>query len=120
MLNVELMIDVKNMKELMCGCDLAVSAAGSTLYELCVCSVPTITYVIADNQLQASKAFDRKGIMVNIGDTRKIKNIGNLIVDSINKLSIDYQKRELMSRLSYQKVNTKGAKQLADIINWKE
>lgn len=42
--------ECKKMSELMQQCDMAVSAAGSTLYELCACGMPTITYVLADNQ----------------------------------------------------------------------
>ncbi|MDE5639478.1 MAG: UDP-2,4-diacetamido-2,4,6-trideoxy-beta-L-altropyranose hydrolase, partial [Odoribacter sp.] len=38
---------VQEMKSWMRMCDIAVSAAGSTLYELCACGVPTITYVVA-------------------------------------------------------------------------
>ncbi|MCR5796546.1 MAG: hypothetical protein K6G63_01315 [Eubacterium sp.] len=41
-------------------CDIAISAAGSTLYELCACGVPTITYTTADNQIKAEKFLAKK------------------------------------------------------------
>lgn len=114
--NVKLMIDVKNMKKLMCGCDLAVSAAGSTLYELCVCSVPTITYVIADNQMPAARAFEQKGLMVNIGDLRNKENIGELIYNFIIELIKDKEKRESMVKSAYELVNKDGSIKIAEFL----
>ena len=114
--NVELMIDVKNMKELMRGCDLAVSAAGSTLYELCVCSVPTITYVIADNQLPAARAFEQNGLMVNVGDLRERENVGELIYNSIKELIEDSEKRESMVKSAYELINRDGSKKTAELL----
>ena len=47
--NAVLHINEQNMSKLMQECDLAISAAGTTLYELCATGIPTITYTIADN-----------------------------------------------------------------------
>lgn len=51
-------------------CDIAISAAGSTLYELCATGIPAITYTLADNQLIAAEQFDKQGIMLSAGDCR--------------------------------------------------
>ena len=50
--------NVADMAALMCSCDLAISAAGTTLYELCALGVPSISYTMADNQIVAAQAFD--------------------------------------------------------------
>lgn len=42
--------NVKNMSDFMRHCDVAVSAGGTTLYELCACGIPTICLEVADNQ----------------------------------------------------------------------
>lgn len=57
--------DVQRMSELMLKADLAISAGGSTLYELCACGVPTICFSIADNQDEAINTFAQKGCMLN-------------------------------------------------------
>ena len=110
--NVELKINVKNMRCLMEECDLAVSAAGSTLYELCVCCVPTITYVIADNQLPAANAFREQGLMVSIGDLRNVGDVGKLIVKSIKESIINFLKREKQVNNSFYTINQNGSKKI--------
>ncbi len=63
--------DVRRMAELMQSCDLAVTAGGSTLYELCACGLPAVTLSFADNQLYAVKTFDGQGLMPYAGDMRE-------------------------------------------------
>ena len=63
--------NVTDMAGLLTRMDMAVSAAGTTLYELCACSVPTISYSFADNQIPGAVAFDRAGVIPYAGDLRK-------------------------------------------------
>lgn len=58
------------MASLMQTCDLAVSAAGTTLYELCALGIPSVSFALADNQLAAAKAFDEAGAIPWAGDIR--------------------------------------------------
>ena len=58
------------MSDYMKKCDLAISAGGSTLYELCACGTPTIQYTLADNQLGAARAFSEQGLIPWAGDIR--------------------------------------------------
>ena len=69
--NLILHENVTNMSELMLSCDAAISAAGSTLYELCACRVPTETYILADNQIPGARGFEQRGIMKCAGDIRE-------------------------------------------------
>lgn len=48
--NIRIYFDVQNMAELMCRCDLGVSAGGSTLYELAAVGVPFVCFSYAENQ----------------------------------------------------------------------
>lgn len=58
------------MSELMMKCDTAISAGGTTLYELCACGTPSVIFGFADNQMRAREGFDKKGIMIDCGDVR--------------------------------------------------
>lgn len=71
--NIIIHENVKDMKSLISDMDLVVSAAGSTLYEICACGVPLITYVLADNQISGANAFSDMGLALNLGDLRKEK-----------------------------------------------
>lgn len=62
--------DVRAMADLMRGCDIAITAGGSTMYELCACGVPTICFSFADNQLYGVKGFESEGLMSYAGDVR--------------------------------------------------
>ena len=70
MKNVKLHVEANNISELMQMCDVAISAAGSTLYELCACGTPTITYILADNQIPGARVFAEKKLMLLAGDCR--------------------------------------------------
>lgn len=62
--------NVSDMASLMQTCDLAVSAAGTTLYELCALGIPSVSFALADNQIDAAKAFDEAGAIPWAGDIR--------------------------------------------------
>ncbi len=68
--------NVENMAELMLQSTMAVSAGGSTLYELCACCVPTVTFASADNQFGNVKGFEHQGLMSYAGDARDTDEIG--------------------------------------------
>ena len=73
--NIVIHENVTDMKSLIQAVDLAISAAGSTLYEISACGVPLITYSLADNQVPGAEAFERLGLAVNIGDLRAPSSI---------------------------------------------
>jgi spore coat polysaccharide biosynthesis predicted glycosyltransferase SpsG len=85
---IKLYENVTDMAALMSTCDLAVSAAGTTLYELCALGVPTVSFTMADNQLTAAKAFDKAGAIPWAGDIRREKTqTMNKIFDFIQQMT---------------------------------
>ena len=59
--------NVSNMADLMAWADMAVSAAGSTVWELLYMGIPFIVVVMADNQLQSAGYLANRGIAINLG-----------------------------------------------------
>ncbi|MBR0093022.1 MAG: hypothetical protein IJP92_15135 [Lachnospiraceae bacterium] len=53
---------VEDMAALMCDCDLAVTAAGSTIYELCAVGLPFVAFSLADNQDPVLSALEAEDI----------------------------------------------------------
>lgn len=84
---IKLHRQVKDMCFLMLQCDVAVSAAGTTLYELCACGLPTVTYILADNQIQGAQAFQKAGLMPCIGDIREENKFAEQIFIGLKDLS---------------------------------
>lgn len=70
--NICLHENVNNMSDWMRDCDMAVSASGTTLYELCACGIPTICLEVADNQ-KGAVAWERNGYMIYAGNAYEDK-----------------------------------------------
>lgn len=70
---------VSHIETYMREADVAISAGGTTLYELCACGVPTITYSFADNQIDNVKQFESDQIMKYAGDVRTESVICNIL-----------------------------------------
>lgn len=59
---VNVLHDVADMASVMSRVDLALSAAGSTLYELAAVGVPTIAVATTENQLLNAEGFEKLGL----------------------------------------------------------
>ena len=94
-------------------CDIAISAAGSTLYELCAVGVPTVAYSLADNQIVATEEFERLGIMLNAGDCRTNTCFVENIEQFMNQLSDNKALREQLSSEMQKLVDGNGAERIA-------
>lgn len=67
---LRVMRNLTDLSDIMSASDLAIAAAGSTLYELCAVGVPTLVYEFADNQHPGAEAFAKKVGSVRLGDLR--------------------------------------------------
>ena len=110
-------VNVKDMRSLMQSVDMAISAAGSTQYELCACGVPSINYSMADNQVPGGEAFGRSGLFSYAGDAR---NNVHFFDDDLNRTEAmleDYDLRQQMSKRQRKLIDGNGAVRLADKIH---
>ena len=73
-LNISILSKVKNMAEIMSNSDLCIGAAGSTSWERCCLGQPTITFSIADNQVEIAEQLSKKNIAI-------YSNLSNLLED---------------------------------------
>lgn len=63
----ELLVNPYNIPELMAWADLAVSAAGSTCWELMFMALPSIIFVLADNQSAIARNLTDRKTVVSLG-----------------------------------------------------
>ena len=113
---VEILTNVSDVEKYMNKADIAVSAAGTSLYELCACGTPTVCYTFADNQLDNAKIFSEDDIMVYAGDLRNCNVVEN-IIDKVEALNLDHEKRIEMSKKMVSLVNGQGASRIVSRLN---
>lgn len=68
--NMRLESNVKEMPELMAWADVAVSAGGTTSWELAFMGLPALTLVLAKNQERSTKELVKRGVLVSLGNGR--------------------------------------------------
>jgi UDP-2,4-diacetamido-2,4,6-trideoxy-beta-L-altropyranose hydrolase len=105
--------DVANIPELMAAADMAVSAAGSTCWELCLLGLPALLLDVAANQSAVAEELDRKGCAVHVGDQRVPTE---KIADALERLLNSYQLRQSLSQASRQLVDGNGARRVVSIL----
>lgn len=101
--NCHLISSVRNMPELMQWADLAVSAGGSTCWELCCLGVPFLSVVLAENQRGLTAELDRKGIAACLGERPTVegimKGVSDLADDEVSRSRRAAAGRELVDGL---------------------
>lgn len=107
---------ITNMCSLMLQCDAAISAAGTTLYELCACGLPTVTYILADNQIQGAQMFQKAGLMPCAGDIREDACFLERLFELLNSLADDFAQRQRIAEQMQGAVDGRGAARLAEAI----
>lgn len=133
--------NVSNIDEYMRKCKYAVSAGGTTLYELCACQTPTVCFSFADNQLDFARAMGERRIMMFAGDAREDRYTCEGVVCKMSdymgdKVMPDSIEHRIISGLALFKnnpeiartyaqrmgrlVDGKGAKRIADFLNLDE
>ena len=65
--NLSVLTDVESMAEVFAGATMAITAAGSTTWELIVCGVPPLAVSVADNQRAVAKGMASRGAGINLG-----------------------------------------------------
>lgn len=115
--NIHIHCNVTNMAELMAESEVALSAGGSTLYELCAMGVPVIAFSFAENQERLVQTFVKRGIAQYGGNYRTDGNkmIQNTIA-GIETLLEDENLRTEYREKARTLVDGKGADRIAEAI----
>ena len=105
--------NISNISYYMRICEFAVSAGGTTLYELCVCKTPTVCFSFADNQYEFVKQMEKEKVMLCAGDPRFDCDIGRRIVSCLIKIkNNDWLKMKFVNNMECL-LDGKGATRIA-------
>ncbi len=112
--NVHIHYNVENMARLMLGCDIAVTAGGSTVYELAALGVPLLCFSYAENQEALADCVGARGIGLSAGAWHRdpggtLERIGG----QFQKLAADSRIRQACSRRGMALTDGEGAERLA-------
>lgn len=90
--------------------DLAISAGGSTLYELAACGTPALAVILADNQEGIVRKMDELGYIMSLGRYKQLNE--ELVLKQVRRLSNDYQQRKEMSSKGQRLVDAQGTERI--------
>jgi len=110
---------VKNMAELMAWADIAISAGGSTCWELAFMGLPTIVIILADNQQPVAEKLGLLGVVLNLGWHTTL--IPEQISQLISKLLSSPDTRRQMAQRGQVMVDGQGANRVVNLlVDWFE
>ncbi len=114
---IKLYFNPKSIVELMKRTDVAITAAGSTVYELFATGTPSVAIITALNQKPFVECLEKKELLINGGQIEDL-DTGNLL-EKLNALMSKSAERIKMSCLTQDLVDGYGAERVAqNIINY--
>jgi len=105
--NMRIMQNVDDMPALMAWADMAVSAGGSTCWEMCFMGLPFLTVVLADNQKDIARGLDEEELAENLGWLSDLSE--DRMVERISDMITNREKRERFSASGRLLVDGRGA-----------
>jgi UDP-2,4-diacetamido-2,4,6-trideoxy-beta-L-altropyranose hydrolase len=108
---MQILSDVSNMPELMAWADVAVTAGGTTCWELAYMGLPSLVVVLAENQRATAERLDGLGAALNLGWHSDIEV--NQISQSIRDILNSPARRTEMSLNCMDFVDGEGAARVA-------
>jgi UDP-2,4-diacetamido-2,4,6-trideoxy-beta-L-altropyranose hydrolase len=111
--NINLVFNA-DMAEILSRCQGAVSACGSTIYELSLLGIPTVGIVTADNQKDLSLMMEKTGLILNAGleSAMERSSFRKLFEDMTGNTAL----RKKMHNSQLKEVSREGVKNIKDAI----
>ena len=112
--NIFIYENIKSMRELMCRCDVVLTASGSTIYEVSSLGVPMLTFYFAENQRAGAEELEKITGAINCGDfSEDAQGCLEGAVAGMRKLIQDSTYRREISRKERLLVDGQGASRIA-------
>lgn len=114
--NIHIYQNVGQIEIFMKEADIAITAGGTTLYELAAFGVPIICYSMVDNQIDNAQWFAKEGMAVYAGDIRAPRfQIEDLFFE-LRHLVEDVELRTKLSENGRKNIDGKGAQRIAELL----
>jgi len=109
----ELLNNVTDMPGLMAWAELAITAGGSTCWELCFMQVPMLVIIVAENQKDIAKGLADKGAARCLGWYSEITS--DQVAVELQSIIHNSEKLKKMSRIASQLVDGSGKDRVIDL-----
>jgi spore coat polysaccharide biosynthesis predicted glycosyltransferase SpsG len=106
--------NVTNMPEIMNWADVAVSAGGSTCWELSLMGLPAMILILADNQLENTRLLHLAGAVISLGWHREVAC--EQIAFNLEGLCKEKDQRAKLSHVGRGLVDGKGAARVVGLM----
>lgn len=106
--------DISNMAELMAWADVAVSAAGTTCWEICLMGLPALLIDLAENQTAIAKELGRRGCAIHLGGSRDVS--AAKLATQLKSLLSSQEDRQAMSLRGRGLVDGRGTKRVVAVL----
>lgn len=111
---VSLHRDVSNMAERMAWADIAVSAAGTTCWEMCLLALPAVLVDLAENQTSIAQELDRQGCAIHLGRPSDVS--AQKLARQVEGLLRSWEHRQAISSRCRALVDGKGAERVVAVL----
>jgi UDP-2,4-diacetamido-2,4,6-trideoxy-beta-L-altropyranose hydrolase len=112
----ELLSSVREMPQCIAWADMAISAGGTTCWELCYLGVPFLIVILSENQTPIAEGLEKKGIAINMGWHKNM--IASDLANRIFDLKENISKRRAMIGAGKKLIDGQGNKRIYDLINF--
>lgn len=107
--------NVKSMSDLMAISDLAISANGTTVYELAAAQVPVISFSMVEEQVKSARKLSELGAVEYCGEIfNDTENVVNKIVNVALELAESAEKRERLNYKAHSVIDGRGCKRIVE------
>lgn len=113
---IRILQDVKQPAQLFSEVDFAISAAGTTMWELAVLGVPSIVVITAENQRLTADAAATDGIVISLGCHTEV--VPATIAAAVSKLLATPDAVAEFSTRARESVDGQGAARIVDLIKF--
>lgn len=104
----------ENMADLYLESDIAISAGGTSCYELSYFGIPNLIISVADNQLTISNEFDKQNISIYLGEKEKLSSED--LKNKFKELIDDSVLRKKLSENGKKLVDGKGKQRIVELM----
>jgi len=112
---VQFLSDVNNMPEQMAWADVAVSAAGTTCWEMAFMELPAAVIVAADNQRSVAEPLAAAGTLVNLGPLAELT--ADRVAAELGLICRDAKRRFAMGQAGRRLVDARGAERVVAVMS---